>query len=160
MKKGEPQRKSVARLSLLVVRILVGGIFLWGSIHKLRFPYEFLDTVYAYETVGAKGTMILAMVLPWLELMVGLLLLAGAVLGGALLTSMLLLTTFVIAQCSVIYRGLEISCGCFSADGGATVTYMTVVRTGALLAATVIGYMVVVGTKPSPVVDVRSIVTD
>lgn len=160
MMQGQLHRVGLARLSLMLVRLLVGGVFVWSSVSKLRFPYEFLKDVYGYEMLGAKAGMILAMVLPWLELAVGMLLLAGSVLGGALLTSMLLLMMFVIGQSSAIYRGLEISCGCFSANAdGAAVTYATVLRTGALLAATAIGYVLTVTVKASRAVDAPAMTT-
>ena len=57
------------------------------------------------------------MTLPWLELLVGICLIGGILVGGALLASITMAAMFVFALSSALYRGLEISCGCFGASG-------------------------------------------
>ncbi len=85
-------------------------------------PYEFLGSVYGYELVGPKMGVLVAMVLPWVEL------LAGVFVGGALLASvgMGVLFTFVLG--SALYRHLDISCGCFSNPGAGKISYLTLIR--------------------------------
>ena len=55
-----------------------------------------------------------AVVLPWVELLCGLLLLAGFWSQTALLSVTGLLVMFVIATGQAWVRGLDISCGCFN----------------------------------------------
>jgi hypothetical protein len=53
-------------------------------------------------------------VLPWLELFLGLCLLAGLWLPGAVLTANGLLVVFLAAFIFNMTRGLNVNCGCFS----------------------------------------------
>ena len=124
-----------------VIRLGLGCLFLWSSLPKIRQPYDFLSNVYEYELVGAKLGMLTAMVLPWLELLLGICLLGGICAGDALLASTTLAAVFVFAQASALYRGLEISCGCFSTSGSGFVNYATLIRTCLILLAAVTGYM-------------------
>lgn len=54
------------------------------------------------------------MILPWLELLLGLGLLTGLWMPGAILWSNGLLWVFFLALLVNQYRGLDIHCGCFS----------------------------------------------
>jgi hypothetical protein len=58
-------------------------------------------------------------VLPWLELILGLCLLAGAWLPGAVLMVNGLLIIFLAAFGFNLARGLDVYCGCFSTGGAA-----------------------------------------
>jgi hypothetical protein len=71
---------------------------------------------------------LVAMVLPWVELFAGVCLVGGVFVGGALLASvgMGVLFTFVLG--SALYRHLDISCGCFSNPGAGKISYLTLIR--------------------------------
>jgi hypothetical protein len=58
-------------------------------------------------------------VLPWLELLLGLCLLAGIWLPGAVLAVNGLLVVFLAAFIFNMARGLDVNCGCFSTGSGA-----------------------------------------
>ncbi|MBN2398227.1 MAG: DoxX family protein, partial [Deltaproteobacteria bacterium] len=57
-----------------------------------------------------------ALVLPWVELILGVFLIIGLWMPGAAVISTLLFMTFIIALSYNLARGLDISCGCFSAS--------------------------------------------
>ena len=111
----------------VVVRLGLGCLFLYSSLPKIRQPYDFLSSVYKYELVGPKLGVLAAMVLPRLELLVGICLVGGIFVGGALLVSIAMAAMFSFAIASALYRGLNISCGCFSATGGA-IGYSILIR--------------------------------
>lgn len=114
-------------LFIFVLRIVIGTLFMISALPKIRHTYDFLGDVYGYELVGPKMGMLVAMVLPWAELLVGICLLGSVFVGGALLvsTGMGLMFTFVLSW--AIYQGLDISCGCFGA-GSHQIGYGTLVR--------------------------------
>ncbi|MBN2455248.1 MAG: hypothetical protein JXB29_01720 [Sedimentisphaerales bacterium] len=116
----------------LVVRIGLGCLFLWSSLPKIRQPYDFLSSVYNYELVGPKLGMLIAMTLPWLELLVGICLVGGIFVTGALLASIGMAAMFAFILASALYRGLEISCGCFGPANPEPIGYFTFLRTLAL----------------------------
>ncbi|MGI6125261.1 MAG: MauE/DoxX family redox-associated membrane protein [Acetivibrionales bacterium] len=99
-----------------IVRLVLGCIFLAGALPKIRQPYDFLDDVYRYELVGPKVGMLVAMALPWTELLVGICLLGSVFVGGALLVSAGLGAIFTLAVSWALFQGLDIGCGCFGAS--------------------------------------------
>ena len=133
---------------ILVVRLGLGCLFLWSSLPKIRQPYDFLSSVYNYELVGPKLGVLVAMTLPWAELLAGICLIGGIFVSGALLASigMAAMFTFVIA--SALYRGLDISCGCFSASGAGVIGYSTLIRACAILLASIAAYIGLVALRP------------
>ena len=63
-----PSNESLLSAFLLMVRLGLGFMFILSSVPKIRQPYAFLGSVYGYELVGAKVGVLVAMVLPWVEL--------------------------------------------------------------------------------------------
>jgi len=110
-----------------LVRLILGVMFLMGALPKIRQPYDFLGDVYGYEIVGPKLGMLVAMTLPWAELLVGICLLGSIFVGGALLVSMVMGVIFTFVLSWAIYHGLDISCGCFGA-GTSQIGYGTLIR--------------------------------
>jgi hypothetical protein len=110
-----------------LVRLGLGCMFLMGALPKIRQPYDFLGDVYGYEIVGPKLGMLIAMTLPWAELLVGICLLGSIFVGGALLVSVAMGAMFTFVLSWAIYHGLDISCGCFGA-GSHQIGYVTLIR--------------------------------
>jgi uncharacterized membrane protein YphA (DoxX/SURF4 family) len=99
----------------IALRWLLGALMLWAAVSKLAQPTEFLGSIYAYDLPLPRALMqLVAVVLPWLELMCGLLLIANVWSETALATIMGLLVVFVLATGQAWARGLDISCGCFN----------------------------------------------
>lgn len=104
------------RRSALVARLVLSGIFLYACADKMRHPAAFAEAVFNYQILPSQLVNLAALTIPWLELLLGLLLLTGIWLPGALLGSSLLLTAFLAALAFNTARGLNISCGCFSTE--------------------------------------------
>ncbi len=133
---------------LLVVRLGLGCLFLWSSLPKIRQPYNFLSSVYDYQLVGPKLGMLTAMTLPWLELLVSLCLLGGIFVSGALLASIVMAGMFTFVLGWALYRGLEISCGCFGA-GMEVISYSVLIRALVILLLSLSAYIGVILLKGS-----------
>jgi hypothetical protein len=133
----------------VVVRLALGCLFLWSSLPKIHQPYGFLSAVYEYELVGPKLGMLVAMTLPWLELLVGMCLLGGIFVSGALLASAAMAAMFTFVIASALYRGLDISCSCFGASGTDTINYSTLLRACLILLFSVVAYAAAVFLIPS-----------
>ena len=133
---------------MLVVRLGLGCLFLYSSLPKIRQPYDFLSSVYNYELVGPKLGVLVAMTLPWAELLAGVCLVGGIFVSGALLVSIGMAAMFAFVLASALYRGLEISCGCFSASGAGVIGYSTLIRACAILLASIAAYIGLVALRP------------
>ncbi|MCC6341205.1 MAG: DoxX family membrane protein [Bryobacterales bacterium] len=117
----------------LALRLVLGAVFLYAAWSKLRQPWlVFALSVDSYRILPAWMVFAVARTLPWLELLLGLLLLAGRYLRYAAPACTLLLLVFHAAMVRAYLSGLGIDCGCFGV--GEAVSPATLVRDGALLA--------------------------
>jgi uncharacterized membrane protein YphA (DoxX/SURF4 family) len=125
---------------LMVGRIGLGLIFLIAAYTKLHFAGEwhlrdyqffFAMAIDSYKMLPIFAVQLMAQVLPWFELALGALLIAGvAVRWIGLVTSGLLLV-FIGAMARAKMLGLEINCGCFG--NNEKLGAMTLVRDSSLL---------------------------
>ncbi len=105
---------------LLVLRFILGGIFIYASLDKIHHPAAFAEAVYNYKILPAYLIDSTAIVLPWLELVIGLCLILGLWLPGASFLSSLLIGIFFVAILFNAARGLDVHCGCFSTSNSTT----------------------------------------
>lgn len=95
-------------------RLLLGCIFVAASLDKIYQPAAFAQMIYNYQILPDYFINLAAIVLPWLELLLGTLIILGLWLPGALLLANGLLVTFFAALVFNVIRGLNVHCGCFS----------------------------------------------
>jgi uncharacterized membrane protein YphA (DoxX/SURF4 family) len=100
----------------LAVRMVMGAVFIFASIDKILHPSAFANTVYHYQILPNLLIPWAAAVQPWVEITVGILLIAGIWLPGAISLLNLLLITFTGALLFNTLRGLNIDCGCFESS--------------------------------------------
>lgn len=120
----------------LLVRTGLGAVFLWASWDKVLYPEKFATIIANYDILPAAAINLAALVLPWIELVCGLLLLGGWMVPGAIFIINTLLVIFILSTGFNLYRGLDVTCGCFTVApdaGGAT--RLNLVRNGFLLIA-------------------------
>lgn len=113
------------------VKFVLGIVFIMAARQKLSFPYEFLSDVYSFGLTGPSSGLYVAVLLPWIELVVGIALMINLCSGGALALSTGLCAVFVSVQSWALVQGLQVSCGCFGHGG--TVNYWTLARAALLL---------------------------
>ncbi|HEY6953097.1 MAG TPA: MauE/DoxX family redox-associated membrane protein [Bacteroidota bacterium] len=101
---------------LFAFRLLVGLTFVFASIDKIADPLSFANAVANYRLVAGSVPLIVATVLPWVELLCGFAVLSGLYYRGGVLILLMLLIAFTLAVITGLIRGLDISCGCFTLD--------------------------------------------
>jgi hypothetical protein len=114
-----PRASNDLRWGVRAARMILAGIFIYASIDKIAHPAAFANDIYNYQILPDALINLTALVLPWLELFLGLCLLAGFYLPGAVLTVNGLLIAFLAALIFNLARGIDISCGCFSTGSDA-----------------------------------------
>jgi cation diffusion facilitator family transporter len=114
-------------------RLLVGGVFIYAAIPKIIDPAAFAETVLNYQILPELLVNPVAIFLPWLELITGVLILAGIWLEGALVIYNLLMLDFISILIYNTARGLDIHCGCFSTSGTDVINLGTIMRDSLIL---------------------------
>lgn len=99
----------------LIVRLALGGVFIYASIYKILDPPQFAKSIWYYHILPGSVINICALILSWLELLCGVAIIAGAYYRGAILWINVLLLVFMVAVASAVNRGISIDCGCFKA---------------------------------------------
>ncbi|MBK8794401.1 MAG: DoxX family membrane protein [Holophaga sp.] len=95
-------------------QIALGAIFVIAALPKLMDPPGFAKAIHAYKLFPAWGIHPAALFLPWLELIVGVLLLLGLWVRTATLWIVALLVAFIVALSINLARHHPVDCGCFS----------------------------------------------
>ena len=105
------------RYLIVVIRILLGSVFLWASFDKIIDPAKFARSIANYHVLpfGIENT--IAIVLPWLELFIGSGLILGVMVDGSIVITSALLVLFNLMIAQAILRGFNIDCGCGLKEG-------------------------------------------
>lgn len=99
------------------LRLYIGGLFIYASMVKINHAAEFAETVASYQMVPYWGVNLVAVALPWVELLSGILLVVGYRGRSAAAVISFLLLVFTAGIAVNLVRDAPISCGCFSALG-------------------------------------------
>ncbi|MDX1583676.1 MAG: MauE/DoxX family redox-associated membrane protein [Thermoanaerobaculia bacterium] len=104
------------------VQILLGLFFIIAALPKITDPPAFAQLIYNYKLVasdlaGVNVLNLMALALPWLELLLGLALVLGIWRRTAVLFIGALLVVFIVAISINLVRGNPIDCGCFDPGG-------------------------------------------
>lgn len=102
---------------LFVFRVVLGGLFVYAGVVKVGDPLDFAQDIRNYQLVGQSLAFIAALILPWLEIVAGVFLIAGIWKRGAALVVSGLLVFFIALTAVTMVRGLDVDCGCFGAIG-------------------------------------------
>ncbi|HEY0946170.1 MAG TPA: MauE/DoxX family redox-associated membrane protein [Opitutaceae bacterium] len=123
---------------LLVARLVLAGLFVYAGSAKALAPAAFAADIANFRLLPLFESGLLAVYLPWLEILAGGALLIGRWRAGGALVVALLSAVFLGALLSARLRGLDITCGCFghanSEGGGGGISGWLMARNGVLLA--------------------------
>jgi uncharacterized membrane protein YphA (DoxX/SURF4 family) len=145
---------NLRRAVIWIGRLLLGGIFVYAGYAKLTYPNHtlwpyfmlkfsvsanlstFAFQVESYKVLGAAGSTFVAHTLPFVEIILGLLLLIGwqfRIWAAAVTT---ILFGFLVLVTRAYLLHMDINCGCFGTPE--PLTLMTVLRDSALLALAIL----------------------
>ncbi len=126
-------RNSPLEIAAVVLRVVLGAIFIYAGYVKLVEPWQlFAAGIADYEVVPMWAAKFLAHTLPWFEVLIGLLLIVGRWLRASTVSTSLLLLAFFSLMVRAFAGGKEINCGCFGPNE--LISWKTLVRDGAMLA--------------------------
>jgi putative oxidoreductase len=127
------------------LRLLLGAVFVYAAYTKLRQSWLlFALSIDSYQMLPEWAVYAVARTLPWLELALGVLLIAGVWLRYLAAVAAGILAAFFTVMLISYFRGAGIDCGCFGV--GEALTARTLVRDGILLAAAIA--LVVLARRP------------
>ena len=161
---SETSRATLGKYLLLLGRLALAGIFLYAAYAKLHpqgtTPWSVASTktslllfamqVDSYQLLSSSQANLVAHLLPFVELFLGLWLLSGLWFRASSIATTLLLGGFFALMVRTYAMGLEINCGCFGP--GERLGPKSLLRDGSLLALSIaiaIGAFVIARRKNS-----------
>jgi putative oxidoreductase len=123
----------------LPCRLWVGVIWILAAWHKILYPAKFALSIATYQILPLEYINLLAITLPWLELITGVTIIVGFWTRASALCVAGMAVMFIVALIMAIRGQVQMtSCGCFAADAEAamkTIGWDYVYRDVAYLAA-------------------------
>ena len=121
MKNPISLRKIFFNLCLFLCVYYIGFTFIAASLDKIINPHEFSESIRVYKISPYWGNNLVAIILPWVELICGILLLYGLYCFFSSKSNFIdvpnniiivMLIWFIFILSIAVYRGLDIDCGC------------------------------------------------
>ena len=98
---------------VLLLRLFLGGLFIYSGLSKIISSKDFADTLASYRILPDAVINLTASGLPFFELACGTLVITGFLVRVGVLGILSMMLTFTAALLSVMMRGVSIDCGCF-----------------------------------------------
>ena len=111
----------------LMLRLYIAGLFIYAGMVKINYTAEFAETIASYRMVPYWGVNATAIIMPWIELISGILLLCGIRVRSAIVVIGSLLLMFTVGIAINLIWNAPIDCGCFHTLGD-TISWKTLVR--------------------------------
>ncbi len=103
----------------LAARLVLGIMFLAACLPKILHPHEFALMLFRYQMLPYSCINLIAIFMPWIELIAALALLWPRYSEGATVLLLGMLLVFTTAIVINLFRGINMACGCFSVDPNA-----------------------------------------
>ncbi len=115
-------------------RLVIGAVFLAAALAKVGDPAAFAGQVHNYRLAPVWSEHLLAMTLPWVELVAGLSLVLGVRGRAGAAVTVALMALFTVAVAQAWLRGLDFECGCFGTADASRIGAKKLAENLALLA--------------------------
>jgi putative oxidoreductase len=101
------------KIVAVILRLVVGGTFIVAGGLKVLQPGTFAADIGNYRLLPNEAINLLAITLPWIEVVAGGLLVAGIWKRASASLIVVMLIVFLLAISQALARGLDVRCGCF-----------------------------------------------
>lgn len=130
-------KSSVLKIVQIVLRVVLGLIFIYAGWVKLQDPWQlFAAGVASYEILPMGAVEFVARTLPWFEIGLGVVLISGYFLRVSSTIVGALLAVFFTLIVRAYIQGKEINCGCFGGDE--PISPLTMLRDGSMLVGAIV----------------------
>lgn len=100
----------------ILFRLIVGIVFIYASYDKILDPISFSKNIHNFHITPIFIENLAALIIPWLELIIGILLILGLFLEGTTTITIALLIFFIFILSQAVFRGIDVHCGCFKSE--------------------------------------------
>jgi uncharacterized membrane protein YphA (DoxX/SURF4 family) len=119
--------------AVLLLRLALGAIFLVAGSAKIGHAAYFAAQIAGFRILPSVVIAPMALVLPFLEVMLGAYLVLGLFTRASAWIAALMLALFDLAIASAVVRGMAVNCGCFGPNDATVTTWAEVARDALLV---------------------------
>ena len=101
---------------IFVLRVCLGFAFIYASLDKISNPMDFSNVIDNFHVSPIVFSNIVALILPWIELICGICLISGYMMRGSSILVFAMLVFFILILSQAVYRGIDTNCGCFKVN--------------------------------------------
>jgi len=120
-------------------RLAIGLLFLASALAKIGDTGALATQVHNFRLVPLWSENLLAMVLPWIELLCGLALVLGVRARAGAWVVLASLIVFTVAIGTAMARGLDFECGCFGTADGTRVGWVKLAENVGMIVLAAVG---------------------
>jgi putative oxidoreductase len=113
---------------LLIIRLVLGSIFIYSAAMKIIDTGYFVKSLENYKLLPVESLNIFALIIPSLELIVGIFLLLGLFVKESALIGSIMMIVFIAAIAIALSKGLNIECGCFGTADASRVGLLKIIE--------------------------------
>ena len=143
-------RVNLKGLFALVARLVLAWVFIRAGLPKVQDPAVFAVSIDGFRIMSGSLTLWVAVVLPWLELIIGIGLLTPWLRRASAWLIAALLGLFITLHASAWARGLDINCGCFGETADSPDYHWLILRNLGLLLIAIFLLRKDAGNKTTP----------
>ncbi len=108
-------------LTVGVARLAIGLVFMVAALAKIGDPAYFAQQVHNYHLAPIWSENLVALTLPWIELLAALALILGPHARAGAVVTLAFMLVFTVAVGAAWARGLDFRCGCFGKLGAGNI---------------------------------------
>jgi len=120
-------------------QVAIGVVFLAAALGKIGDLGAFAGQVHNFQLVPVAAENLVAIALPWVEIVAGLALVLGIRARAGAVVATGLMAVFIVAVAAALARDLSIECGCFGKAGASRVGWSKLAQNVGLLLLAAIG---------------------
>jgi uncharacterized membrane protein YphA (DoxX/SURF4 family) len=126
------------RRAIRLMQVVIGILFGVAALAKLADLPAFATQVHNFRVLPVALENLVAMLLPWVELVAALSLVLGIRARSGAVVTVALLAVFTLGVTQAVARGLDFECGCFGTGDGTRVGAMKILQNLAMLAVALV----------------------
>lgn len=115
------------RYLALGLRLYIAWLFIDAGMYKINYAAEFAETIASYRMVPYWAVNFMAISMPWIEIICGILLVCGIRVRSSIVIAGSFLIMFTLGIAINLLRNSPITCGCFNSMGE-VISWQTLMR--------------------------------
>lgn len=132
-------KATIINYTIAIIRLYVALVFILSGLDKINDLSTFSNAIENYKLLPLSWVNIVAIIIPWIEVVAGSMLLLGIFIKENSLIIFSMLSIFTLAIFIALLKGLNIDCGCQGTSLGQQIGILKLIENIALMIAAFLG---------------------